>query len=128
MYNDFFGWNRSPFELSPDPFFLFSSERNKDALASIYYAICRRKGFVVMIGEVGTGKTLMLRCLFELWQRQQIPFAYFMGSRLSTLDFLSDIIFELGIIVPEPTKGNLLRALYALLLKQFEKGLTTVLV
>ncbi len=128
MYNDFFGLNRSPFELSPDPFFLFSSERNKDALASVYYAICRRKGFIVMTGEVGTGKTLMLRCLFELWEREQIPYAYFIGPRLSTMDFLSYITFELGIKVAEPSKGNLLRALYGFLLAQFEKGLTTVLV
>jgi general secretion pathway protein A len=128
MYNDFFGLNRSPFELSPDPFFLFSSERNKDALASIYYAICRRKGFIVMTGEVGTGKTLMLRCLFELWEREQIPYAYFIGPRLSTMDFLSYITFELGIKVAEPSKGKLLRALYGFLLAQFEKGLTTVLV
>src|SRR5580700_6934880 len=128
MYNDFFGLNRSPFELSPDPFFLFSSEKNKDAVASIYYAICRRKGFIVMTGEVGTGKTLMLRCLFELWEREQIPYAYFIGPRLSTVDFLSYITFELGIKVAEPTKGNLLRALYGFLLAQFEKDLTTVLI
>src|SRR6202049_4547906 len=128
MYNDFFGLNRSPFELSPDPFFLFSSEKNKDAVASIYYAICRRKGFIVMTGEVGTGKTLMLRCLFELWEREQIPFAYFIGPRLSTTDFLSYITFELGIKVDEPTKGNLLRALYGFFLAQFERGLTTVLI
>ena len=128
MYNDFFGLNRSPFELSPDPFFLFSSEKNKDALASIYYAICRRKGFIVMTGEVGTGKTLMLRCLFELWEREQIPYAYFIGPRLSTMDFLSYITFELGIKVAEPSKGKLLRALYGFLLAQFEKGQTTVLV
>jgi general secretion pathway protein A len=128
MYNDFFGLNRSPFELSPDPFFLFSSEKNKDAVASIYYAICRRKGFIVMTGEVGTGKTLMLRCLFELWEREQIPYAYFIGPRLSTMDFLSYITFELGIKVAEPSKGKLLRALYGFLLAQFEKGQTTVLV
>ena len=112
MYNDFFGLNRSPFELSPDPFFLFSSERNKDALASIYYAVSERKGFVVMTGEVGTGKTLILRCLFELWEREQIPYAYFIGPRLSTTDFLSYITFELGVKVAEPTKGNLLRAVW----------------
>ncbi len=81
-----------------------------------------------MTGEVGTGKTLVLRCLFELWEREEIPFAYFIGPRLSTIDFLRYMAFELGIEVAEPTKGNLLRALYGFLLAQFEKGLTTVLV
>jgi general secretion pathway protein A len=87
MYEDFFGLSASPFELSPDPFFLFPSEKSKEALASITFAINRRKGFVVMTGEVGTGKTMMLRCLFELWEREQIPFAYFIGPRLSTVDW-----------------------------------------
>ena len=81
-----------------------------------------------MTGEVGTGKTLVLRCLVELWEREQIPFAYFIGPRLSTMDFLSYITFELGITVAEPSKGKLLRALYGFLLAQFEKGLTTVLI
>jgi general secretion pathway protein A len=128
MYKAFFGLNANPFELSPDPFFMVSSEKSKEALASISVAVGRRKGFVVMTGEVGTGKTLVLRSLFELWEREQIPFAYFIGPRLSTVDFLSYINFELGIKVDVPTKGNLLRALYGFLLAQFEKGLTTVLI
>src|SRR5580704_2341790 len=109
MYEGFFGLDRSPFDVTPDPFFRFSSEQSKAVLAAISDAIDRRKGFVVMTGEVGTGKTLMLRCLFELWEREQIPFAYFIGPRLSTVDFLSYIAFELGLQVAEPTKGNLLR-------------------
>ncbi len=128
MYEPFFGLSGNPFQLSPDPFFMFGSEKCKEALTSISYAISRRKGFVVMTGEVGTGKTLVLRCLFELWEREQIPFAYFIGPRLSTVDFLSYITFELGIKLDEPTKGEMLRALYGFLLAQFEKGLTTVLI
>src|SRR6202140_2478548 len=128
MYKAFFGLHVSPFELSPDPFFMVSSEKSKEALASISGAISRRKGFVVMTGEVGTGKTMILRCLFELWEREQIPFAYFIGPRLSTMDFLRYLTYELGIKVTEPTKGNLLRALYGFLLAQFDKDLTTVLI
>ena len=128
MYEDYFRLNESPFQLSPDPLFFFSSEKTNEALASISYAINRRKGFIVLTGEVGTGKTLVLRCLFEWWERERIPFAYFIGPKLSTVDFLSYIVFELGINVKEPTKGKLLRALYGFLLAQFEKGLTTVLI
>lgn len=128
MYEQFFGLNQSPFQLSPDPFFMFSSEKTTEALASISHAVGRRKGFVVMTGEVGTGKTLVLRCLFELWEHEQIPFAYFIGPKLSTNDFLNYITFELGIHVKDATKGNMLRALYGFLLTQFEKGLTTVLI
>lgn len=128
MYQEFFGLSDNPFRLSPDPCFMFSTEKTKVVLASISDAIRERKGFVVMTGEVGTGKTLVLRCLVEMWEREEIPFAYFIGPRLSSVDFLSYITFELGINVAEPTKGNLLRALYGFLLAQFEKGLTTVLI
>jgi general secretion pathway protein A len=128
MYEEFFGLISSPFQLSPDPFFMIPSEKSQEALASIYGAIRLRKGFVVMTGEVGTGKTLVLRCLMERLEREETPFAYFIGPRLSTVDFLSYIAFELGLSVPEPSKGNLLRALYVFLLSQFEKGFTTVLI
>ncbi len=59
-----------------------------------------------MTGEVGTGKTLVLRCLIERLEREEIPFAYFIGPRLSTTDFLSYIAFELGITVAEPYQGK----------------------
>jgi len=127
-YEEFFGLRRSPFHLSPDPFFVIPSEKLDEALLSISRAVQQRKGFVVMTGEVGTGKTLVLRCLAELWQRQGVPFAYFIGARLSTVDFFKYITGELRINVAEPTKGNLLRALYEFLQAQFENGLTTVLI
>jgi general secretion pathway protein A len=128
MYNAFFGFERSPFELSPDPRFFFPMEKSKEALASIYYALCQRKGFAVMTGEVGTGKTLLVRCLLELLKRQQIPFANIFNPRLSDIDFLSYVSFDLGIKVTDRSKANLLRGLYNFLLVQLQKGLTTVLV
>jgi general secretion pathway protein A len=128
MYQEYFGFTTSPFELSPDPAFFFSSEKSMAALASISYAISSRKGFVVMTGEVGTGKTLLLRCLLELWEREELPCVYCVGPRLSTMDFLQFMAIELGIRITDPTKGALLRALYGFLLAQFEKDLTTVLI
>ena len=128
MYNAFFGFERSPFELSPDPHFFFPMEKSKEALASMYYALCQRKGFVVMTGEVGTGKTLLVRCLMELLKRQQIPFANVFNPRLSDIDFLTYVSFDLGIKVTDRSKSSLLRGLYSFLLVQLQKGLTTVLV
>jgi general secretion pathway protein A len=128
MYKGYFGFERSPFELSPDPSFFFPLEKTKEALASIYYALCQRKGFVVLTGEVGTGKTLLIRCLLELMKRQQIPSANVFNPRLSDIDFLSYVSFDLGIQVTERSKSSLLRALYSFLLVQMRKGLTTVLV
>jgi len=128
MYKNFFGLNRNPFELSPDPSFICPSEKNSEALSLISYAVSQRKGFVVLTGEVGTGKTLMLRCLFESWRREGIAFANIVAPRLSVIDFLTYAASDLGIEAPEPTKGNLLRAFYAFLSAQSAKGLTTVLV
>jgi TonB family protein len=128
MYNDFFGLNRNPFELSPDPSFMCSTEKSNEALASIMYAIANRKGFVVMTGDVGTGKTLIVRSLFEWWKSQGIAFANIFAPKLPVLDFLINATSDLGIKVTESTKGNLLRAFYGFLVTQFQKGLTTVLV
>lgn len=128
MYKKFFGLERNPFDLSPDPYFVFPTERTKEALAAVYYAVARRKGFVVVTGEVGTGKTLMVRCLLKLWKKQQVAFSNVFNPKLSTLDFLRFIAHDLGLQVSEPTKGNVLAALYEFLLAQAQKGSTTVLI
>ena len=128
MYNDFFGLNRNPFELSPDPSFLCSTEKSKAALTSIMYAITNRKGFVVLTGDAGTGKTLIVRSLFECWKTQGITFANIFAPNLPPIDFLINATSDLGIKVTEVTKGNLLRAFYGFLVTQFQKGVTTVLV
>lgn len=127
-YQAFWGLTCSPFHLSPDPFFLISSEKSNEVLACISHAVQERKGLVVLTGEVGTGKTLVLRCLAGLWKRQEIPFVYFIGAKLSTVDFLNYIVSELGISITERTEGNLLRALNGFLLAQSEQGRTTVLI
>ena len=128
MYNDFFGLDRNPFELSPDPSFMCSTEKSNAALTAITYAITNRKGFVVMTGDVGTGKTLIVRSLFECWKSQGIAFANIFAPKLPLIDFLINATSDLGIKVTESTKGNLLRAFYGFLVTQFQKGLTTVLV
>src|SRR5262245_66304946 len=63
MYAQFYGFNESPFALTPDPRYLFLSEAHKEALASAVYGVQERKGFVLILGEVGTGKTTLIRHL-----------------------------------------------------------------
>src|SRR5205085_3239896 len=72
MYKAFFGLNRNPFEIGPDPFFFYPTARHNEALANLYYGIRRKKGFVVVPGEVGTGKTLLVRSLMEPLQPSHI--------------------------------------------------------
>src|SRR5438477_10755376 len=128
MYEQYFGLNRSPFQLSPDPSFVVATAEAKEVLSAIYCGISRRKGFAVLTGEVGTGKTLIIRCLLELLRRQKIPCANVFNPKLSSLDFLRYLAFDLGIRVENLTKGDLLQALYKFLLSQLQQGVTTVIV
>jgi general secretion pathway protein A len=128
MYKKFYGLNRNPFEISPDPYFLFPAERHKDALASIYYGIGRRKGFVVMTGEVGTGKTLLVRCLMDLLKRQQVSFANVFNPLLSHTEFLRYVVADLGLKSPDNSKSSLLPTLNEFLIARYRKGLCTVLI
>jgi len=83
MYNAFFGLKENPFNLSPDPSFLYRSAQHEEALANLIYGVQSRKGFIVLSGEVGTGKSTMLECLRGFLAAQQVEFAYVFNSRLT---------------------------------------------
>ncbi|MGA9625348.1 MAG: AAA family ATPase, partial [Bryobacteraceae bacterium] len=80
MYKAFFGFTKNPFNMSPDPSFLFRSTQHEEALANLIYGVQSRKGFIVLSGEVGTGKTTMLECLRDFLNAQQIAFASLFNS------------------------------------------------
>jgi energy-coupling factor transporter ATP-binding protein EcfA2 len=87
MYNAFFGLKENPFNLSPDPAFLYRSAQHEEALANLIYGVQSRKGFIVLSGEVGTGKSTMLECLRDYLNAQQICFASLFNSRLTVEQF-----------------------------------------
>lgn len=128
MYKTFFGLTRNPFEISPDPYFLFATTRHNEALASIFHGVLRRKGFMVVTGEVGTGKTLLVRCLLEILRRQQIASANVFNPCLSTLEFLNYVAADLGMPARSRDKGALLLDLNTYLIGRFRKNTTTVLI
>jgi len=128
MYKAFFNLRRNPFEITPDPSFLFPTRRHNEALVALYYGIRRRKGFVVVTGEVGTGKTLLVRCLLELLKQSQVAFAYVFNPRLSPLEFLQYIAGDFGLAASAKTKGELLLELGSYVIARHQKKLTTVLV
>ena len=128
MYKQFYQLRRNPFEITPDPSFLFPTKRHNEALAALYYGVRRNKGFVVMTGEVGTGKTLLVRCLLELLRRAEVGFAYIFNPRLTPLEFLRYIGRDLGLPVAGKAKDELLLDLGAFLIDRHRKKLTTVLV
>lgn len=129
MYKSFFNLTRNPFEITPDPSFLFPTKKHNEALAALYYGVRRHKGFVVLTGEVGTGKTLLLRCLLQLLKRNNdVAYAYVFNGRLSSLEFLQYIAGDLGLPVSNKNKAELLLDLSNYLIDRARKNLTTVLV
>jgi general secretion pathway protein A len=129
MYKAFYNLKRNPFEITPDPSFLFPTERHNEALAALYYGVRRRKGFVVLTGEVGTGKTLLLRCLLQLLrQSNDVKYAYVFNGRLTPLEFLQYIAGDLGLPAGGKNKSELLLLLANYVVSRGEKKLTTVLV
>jgi general secretion pathway protein A len=128
MYKAFFGLTRNPFEISPDPYFLFATTRHNEALASILHGVLRRKGFIVVTGEVGTGKTLLVRCLLELLRGQEIASANVFNPCLSPQEFLRYIAGDLGIKAAAQDKGSILLDLNNYLIARYRNNTTTVLV
>jgi general secretion pathway protein A len=128
MYKNFYNLRRNPFEITPDPSFLFPTDKHKEALAALYYGVRRHKGFVVLTGEVGTGKTLLVRWLLQLLRGTNIRFAYVFNSRLSSLEFLKYIAGDFGLDTSSKTKSDLLLEFGRFLIERHQQQLTTVLV
>jgi general secretion pathway protein A len=127
MYKPFYGFQRNPFEISPDPNFYYGTPLHNEAMASLVYGVERRKGFVVTTGEVGTGKSLLVRCLLQWLKKKQIAFGHVFHTRLSPFEFLQYLIADLG-LPANGTKAELLIQLNHFLIAQYRRGSTTVLV
>ncbi len=128
MYNAFFGFKQSPFNLSPDPAFLFRSPQHDEALANLIYGVQSRKGFIVLTGEVGTGKTTMLECLRDYLYSQQIAFASLFNSRLTVEQFFEMLAYDLDLRCNRLSKTEVLLGLNGMLLERAGAGRTTVLI
>ncbi len=128
MYNAFFGFSESPFSLSPDPAFFYRSEQHEEALANLVYGVQARKGFIVLSGEVGTGKTTMLECLRDYLEAQYIEFAFIFNSRINTEQFFEMIAYDLDLPCARTSKTEVLFALNQLLVEQTQDGRTVVLI
>ncbi len=127
MYSAFFGFKESPFNLSPDPQFLYRSPQHEEALANLIYGVQSRKGYIVLTGEVGTGKTTMLECLRDYLDSQMIQFAFIFNSRIDAVQFFEMIAYELDLRCNRNSKTEVLFALNQLLVQQANQGRTTVL-
>jgi len=128
MYLDFHGFREKPFNLTPDPRFIFLSKNHREAFAHLLFGINNRVGFVALTGEVGTGKTTVLRALLSQLDADHYCTALIFNPSLSPTELLQTVARELG--VPSDPSKNLspLDALNLFLLKENSEGRTVVLV
>ncbi|HLZ39532.1 MAG TPA: AAA family ATPase [Candidatus Sulfotelmatobacter sp.] len=128
MYKEFYGLRANPFNVNPDPRYLFLTRHTEEALACLTYGIQSRKGFVLLTGEVGTGKTTLINKLLEWLRLQQVATAFIFNSRLNVPQFLDYMMADFGIQCDSKAKSQILLRLYNWLLDRYRAGETAVLI
>ena len=128
MYLDFYGFQEKPFTLTPNPRFVYLSRNHREVLAHLLYGIEDGCGFIAITGEVGTGKTTVLRALLEDLDNDRYRLAFIFNPCVSALDLLRAIQREFAIEGPVAEAGDLLHLLNEFLLRQRREGRTVVLV
>ncbi len=129
MYDTFYALRQKPFSVTSNPFFLFLSERHKEALAHLAYGIKERVGFMEITGEVGTGKTTLCRALLNQLD-EKIKTAFIFNSNVSEAQLMQTIVEDLGIRVDKgnKSKGALFSELNRFLIEQLRLGNNVVLI
>ncbi len=128
MYLDFFGFREKPFNLTPDPRFVFLSKNHREAFAHLLYGINNRAGFIALTGEVGTGKTTVLRALLSQLDPDHYRTALIFNPSLSPAELLQNIDREFGIPTYPSSTSSLLEDLNQFLLRQNAEGHSVALV
>jgi len=127
MYTKFFGFTDKPFNVTPDPRFLYLTPSHQEALASMIYGIRERKGFVSIIGEVGTGKTTLLHTLFNELDKE-IKTVFIFNTRINFNQLLQNILIELELTPKSTNKSELLNQLNDFLIEKLSLGENVALI
>lgn len=128
MYEEYFGLREKPFSVSPDPRFLFTTKDVEEALACLTFGVNDRRGFIELIGEVGTGKTTLLRVFLDWLLDSHIPVAFIFNPRLDVSEFLDYLMSDFGIECEVRSKGQRLSRLNQWLLRRYRNHATAVVV
>ena len=128
MYKKFFGLRENPFNVNPDPRYLYATRHTEEALAVLTYGIQSRKGFIMLSGEVGTGKTTLLNKLLDWLHRENVATAFVFNSRLNVTQFMDFMMADFGIPCDAKMKSQVLLKLNQWLLERYRAGETAVLI
>jgi general secretion pathway protein A len=130
MYETFYGLRENPFSVTPDPQYIYLGENQREALAQLLYGVQQKKGFIVLTGEVGTGKTTLIRFLLDKLNHGGSPVktAFLFNPKLTVNDFIESILKDLGIPAHTGTKGDQLHFLYENLIEAYKKKERVVLI
>jgi general secretion pathway protein A len=127
MYLNFFNLKKEPFQITPDPAFLFLSPGHKEALASIIYGVEKKKGFVLIVGAVGVGKTTILRAYLEKTEKTRLRTIYLFNSNISYANLLRYIFRELGIAPESDVICDMINQLHQVLINEYQEGRNVLL-
>jgi general secretion pathway protein A len=127
MYLNFFNLKKEPFQITPDPSFLYLSPGHKEALASIMYGVEKRKGFILIIGAVGVGKTTILRAYLEKASTERLRTIYLFNANISYGHLLKYIFRELGIKPESDEIYEMVHQLYEILVTEYREGRNVLL-
>jgi putative secretion ATPase (PEP-CTERM system associated) len=128
MYESFFGLTSKPFQLNPDPNFFFGSKQHRRAKAYLEYGVSRNEGFIVITGEIGAGKTTVLRSLIDGLHGSNVIAGHLVTTQLGAEDTLRMVGAAFGFRVKDVPKSELLITLEAFLISQTSKGKRCLLI
>ncbi len=128
MYEAYYGLTSKPFQLNPDPHFYFGSKQHRRARAYLEYGIQRNEGFIVITGEVGAGKTTIVRGLLESLDSDSVVAANLVSTQLDAEDTLRMVGAAFGVVVRDLSKSDLLMSLEAFLVTQISQGKRCLLI
>ena len=128
MYKSYFGLKENPFNVNPDPRYLYLTKQIEEALTGLMYGIQTRKGFITLTGEVGTGKTTLVNRLLDWLRQRRTRTAFLFNSRMNTSHLFDFILAEFEIVCESRTKSQQLMKLNQWLLERYRAGETAVLI
>ena len=128
MYKSFFGLKENPFNVNPDPRFLFLTPQIEEALTGLMYGIQTRKGFITLTGEVGTGKTTLINRLLDWLHHRRARTAFLFNSRMNSNQLFDFILAEFDIACDSKSKSQQLMKLNHWLLERYRMGETVALI